>query len=1266
MKLGEYRVKSSLRLLPIAAMLAGSMVLAGCGDDNTTSTTGPGFAQVRSPVGTVVGSVVDTNGNPIAGATVTIGSRTATTNAGGQYEIAGVAVTNTVGTITTGGTNNQFIPVTIVPPQGFAGATVTVNPESQIFGDNTVITGTTNPQLVFVDGYTASAGTVRLPALTTRVTGTLRNSATGNVIANEPMSLDFSDIWVDANAAGAPGNTVPANATSVAYAVPYISTTTNANGGFVFTNVPDDSCFVLRSANYIGLMFQTGNPTNVLGCNVPLDSGAQPVDLRGVLISTIAETANTVNLAGILATNDVNADNVSPYVVTVSGVPLPDTGNGPNFAIPGVLSNGLDMTAATGGVVLTFSEPIAANLTDSDLVVTRGAAPNQTAVAATLAVLSATQIRVTTAAPLNPGTTFTINIRRQSLIDAAGNPVSTSRAVLGVNQTVQMPDFDAIAVFGGQPQLQLTLQTFKETNTVADAVTLTQVNAQVTTGNPADQFPFLTTSALVDTVLESQLTNAVDFTGAAVAPGAVATLTAGDLQNFNQPQLANPNQDIFTDLIEEALFGPSARVTRGSVARVNVTLPAANVPVDVVLFVRRNNVILDTLIFPVAGANGAAINAGPVTTGLAPTKNLGTGRLRFVLQPNGLTSFDVVIVGGPGIRLQPGDVLVARSRAQAGLLGGESQLALADNVPPTTTPQLLASQINQTLQVTIGTGGGVVQTGAGDRHLFVLPINPQMLDNADTTANYNNDTLAGGLLRSANAQPELLNFGRPANLGALLPAVTPALSVFHDATSTAAFLGAPGRTLGISVSEPLETPPLRGAPAYNGTAALSSWTSANNVANEGAPLPAPNTGHLVIFNTDSVFTLETDGRSGTGRIIDLTNAIADVNGVVAGTDANARVLVRDFVPPLMTRAFYDGQQLVFDFHEAVRLSGSLNFLDCAPFPQTLNLAAAAAAANPAVLAAGNTRIVIPTTNATVPANISTCFTDPALAYAEAAYTPAALAGLTSLPAGAIDTTPGHGAVVYQSVPDRAAGTVFGTAFPNNTWAAWGASGLGIQAPVFAMADIVGPFAPVTVVRGSTYSTQPPGPGALGDTFNIDITFSQPFFVTDGVVADPRDDFDGTDADEAPFGNDDGVVTQAELLAWISTKFEFFDSTAAAALPPTDVQILDSNNQDITTVTGNNQLAQRLILTFTQGNPIAGGDQVRMVAGSTITAQFDTSSNTLVFPFDQGTGQPQGSQPGNAGDGLNQLEEFQFVPPAPAGYTCPQVTLPSAAPAAGEC
>lgn len=1098
----------------------------------------------------------------------------------------------------------------------------------RFFNETPPVSAPSNPPTTFVDGYSASVGTIRLPALTTEVRGTLRASATGNVIGNESMSLDFSDIAIDSQATDNAGNTIPAEGTTVSYSVPLITTTTDADGRFVFNNVPDDSCFVLRTVNFVNLGFQTGNPTNTNFCDNPNDGGS-PVDLRGVLISTTSESNNTVELAGLTATDDVDNDQVGPYVSFVSDVPVLNTGASPgNDGNRGTLSNGVD---GTGGIVIRFSEPVATNLNDSDLIVVTGDAPNQTAVGADLTVTGANEVTVTLDSALDPGTEFNVYIRTQALLDSAGNqPRDDSPGGPNGNE----PTFDDAGVmFASASQLGVFLETFEPTNTVADAVMLEQRNEQVDTGDPADQFPFQTTSTLVDTVDDSLLNNAVSSTGAVETPGAQGEFN-DEIQNLNAVNLPDPNEDFFTDILHGILFG-DFDFTHGDVARVTVTLPTENPPMDVVMSVRRNSTLRDVLIFPVEGPNGSAINAGRLGT-TAPDTN------RFIIDPNGLTSFDVVIIGRNAERVQPSDVLIATSRADAGLLGGEAMLTLEDNAPPTVTPQLLAQQIDPSLAVTTGTGGGVVSGGSGDRHLFVFPVSPQALDNQDPNGNYNNDTL----------QDELgsTNFDEASERGArTIPGVTNGLSVFHDATSTAAFIAEPARTLGVSVTEPLAAPPLLATPAYSGGASLVDFTSQNNVALEGT-LGGVDRTHLVIFGAENVFNLEADGRGTEESILDLTDTIEDQNGVVADMAANARALVRDNKPPVMTFAFYDGQQVVFRFDEPVRLQGQIEFLDCGA-PTAINLANAATdPTDPAVLSMGNTQITIPTDNPAVP-NVSGCFGDADLEYAEDAYSAANLAGLTNLPMGAIDDTPGHGAVSYNTVPDRAAGTVFGTAFPDNTWDDWASNGLGMDAPIFAMADVVGPFAITSVVRGSNYSTVAPGPGVAGDTFNIDITFSQPFFVTDGDAVDTRDDVNGADADEDGPGNNDGTVTQAELVAWAAGKFEHFDATAAAANPPTDVQILDSNGQDITTVSGDNQAAQRIILTFTQANPIVAGDQVRIVSGSQLEAQFDATSNTLVFAFDEGTGQPAGSH--GPADGNNEPNELAPIPPAPTTYTCPQ-------------
>ena len=1294
-------------------------LVAGCGgDDNvrSTSTTAGGTDSVSQPVGNVVGNIQSTNGEPIEGATVSVGSRSATTGPGGDFEITDVPVTNTVGTVTNpGAVGNQFVPVSVVPPEGgdvtYAGATATVNPQAQIFNDTPIVSAPSGATTTFVDGYTASVGTIRLPALTTRVTGTLLSSATGLGVPNTSVTLDFADIAVDNDANDGDGNLTPADGTEVSYSVPLVSTQTDADGNFEFLSVADDACFVFRASNFTMPVLVNGQ-AGIGGCDVPADGN--PIGARGVLISTVPETDMTVNLSQINVTPLVNQDAIGPYVVNVSGVPVQNTGATPgNAGNRGVLSNGID---GTGGITIRLSEPVAASLTDSDLVVVTGMAPNQTALPSDLTVNSPTEIVVTTQNPIPPGTPFTIYIRAQSLIDGSGNPPMNDPPTFTLGNPVPAnnPTFDAApAPFNGNPQLAVFLNTFQPTNQTANAVMLDQVNAEETAGSPPGQalapsssFPFQTTSALLDTVNDGNLNNASNLAGAAVTPTTPVgqptqiLFSGNQRQNMNEPQLPNPNEDLFTNIVDNALFAGLVNRTEGQVLRTTVTLPSNNPPVDVLVSVMRNNTVLDTRVFPVQNQNGSALNNGPVQ----PQPAAPMTDPRYVINPNGLTTFDLVVTGAPGIRLQPGDVLMVTSRAGGGLLGATASLTIGDNAPPTTTPQLLAQQINTTLQVALGTGGGVVQTGTGDRHLFVFPVSPQALDSVDNQPNYTGDNLRGELASSNINQGNELDGERGPALAGLGNPVISAESVFHDATSTDAFANAPMRRLGISVTEPLAAPPLVGMPGYNGNAALSNFDSQNNVANEGNPLPAPNTNHLVIFDVDDIGLLEADGRdTGTPRIVDLTDSIEDVNGVTADDAANARVLVRDFKPPVMTRGFYDGQQLVFRFDEAIRLQGNLTFLDCAGGAQTLSLTAAAnAPSDQATLSMSNTQVTIPVTNGAVPAGIASCFDNGMsnLDYAENAYTAANLAGQTMLPAAAIDDTPAHGAVIYDTVPDRAMGTVLGTSFPDNTWAAWNANNLGTETPVFAWANIVGPFAINQVARGNQYqpgATADAPAGSVVDDFSVDLRFSQPVFVTDSTPANDgaagdRDDAAGDDADEAPYGNDDGVVTPAEALAWATAKFAYVSAGVdgtnnsvdgnGGVIPvagddlqvaPTGVQIIDADGNDITTVGSNDQQAVRIVLTIpVPSNPAAGGpnngdtmtdpgeavqatDDIRILSGQQLSAQFDTMNNTNVFPFDQSN-----QVPAVPGDAINQVEENRPVPPVGTNYVCPQTMSPGGA------
>lgn len=84
-------MKKIVSLLCAAAMLVGSLALVGC--QNGTS-AGDGNARSAQTAGTgvVMGYVLDNRGEPVEGATVTLGGNVATTNVGGEFVLSGVPV----------------------------------------------------------------------------------------------------------------------------------------------------------------------------------------------------------------------------------------------------------------------------------------------------------------------------------------------------------------------------------------------------------------------------------------------------------------------------------------------------------------------------------------------------------------------------------------------------------------------------------------------------------------------------------------------------------------------------------------------------------------------------------------------------------------------------------------------------------------------------------------------------------------------------------------------------------------------------------------------------------------------------------------------------------------------------------------------------------------------------------------------------------------------------------------------------------------------
>mgnify|MGYP000659736103 CR=1 FL=1 len=132
------------------ALSASAILLPGCSDDSSKESTITEDAsrfeviEQTSPTADVFGVVQDTNGNPISGATASIGGISATTNSAGAYQLKNVPVTGFGSTIVINESGNATIAsgaagtalqISVKTSSSYLNATVSVIP---VTGQNMV------------------------------------------------------------------------------------------------------------------------------------------------------------------------------------------------------------------------------------------------------------------------------------------------------------------------------------------------------------------------------------------------------------------------------------------------------------------------------------------------------------------------------------------------------------------------------------------------------------------------------------------------------------------------------------------------------------------------------------------------------------------------------------------------------------------------------------------------------------------------------------------------------------------------------------------------------------------------------------------------------------------------------------------------------------------------------------------------------------------------------------------------------------------------
>ena len=893
--------------IAIASISVG--VISGCADgDRSVSTTGGTFTKVTMPTGKVTGHVEDTNGSPVEGATVYLAGQTTTTDAGGQYIFNSVSVVNTSGADDSIG---QELVVQIVPPEAAAAtdttpagvsmlsATVTVTPQAQIDGsqqtdsanDEVTDSSQTNPVTTFIDGFLASAGTAILPILDAGAKGVLRDSLTGEPVAGATLFLDFYGVDDDSE-----GDTSgDHNDRDARYQSISLTTTSGTDGSFEFANIPSDGYFELHVEDHA--IVENGADDDRANNDTTINDTDQYPFYTG---------EGVVNNLGTVAVEMIESiDQENPWVTGVNGVLAS------NEAVRGMLNDDLD---GTQGLVIKFSEPMdtAALDTNSVIVVTDEAHISATAAYAA----DGMSVTVTTATAIPVGTDFRILLLVDDFRDTGANEHSEGNDLVvnnAANDTTV--DYDFNETVAGATYIELRLKTFEEPNRSGDAVTVAQESVDAFVVDRVDLIQDLSTSFNDVDGIE----NAVDLIKYNPALPGTPTAVAYDgsgIQQLNAEDDDDMDTDIdvegrLEDLADEQLSESGVGGTlsvEADVARINFAHVNAS---SYRVLVTRSAANID-----IVGATAVSIGSVFGVDGDIATVTHDDS-IAFEFEPDtDIPSIALILKG-----VEPGDNVTVVSMDDFGIaVNTSTALTLIDNVPPTTILQTSydwGDEVVASVVPDFGDGGELSQTGSKSAGAPYLAITPRLL----TTPDWAGDSDIAAYRESvfANDTTGALNelfIGNQTDTDAASATFGDRILSTGDATydsiAFAAYIaGDLSRTVGVAMSEDVA---LTGTPTTTGiSATIDNYTVHNDVTQQDDG--DVNNVDLVQVDVSNVLTLANTDFDGE---IDFSAAMTDTAATpVAATNANAKVVIQDRMPPFVSSASYDGDTMTVNFNESV-------------------------------------------------------------------------------------------------------------------------------------------------------------------------------------------------------------------------------------------------------------------------------------------------------------------------------------------------------------
>ncbi len=893
----EKRIFKKAKLVA-AITLASTMTfgMTGCilgGDESiTTSAVGNNGVSTTSPKGSIQGIVQDTNGNPIQGAKVFVGKRAVTTNEGGAYQLDDIAVTGL--TVNADGEYlGGEIRVVIVPPAGYLGATVSVEP-SAIIDQGRSDQGTSEEVGIastnrFIDGFTAVAGDAVLPVIGENgatVQGVLRDELTGEGIANQAINLELLEVNGSAHIAGPDG---------ISYSSISYPTTTDENGNFIITGAPTDSDLDFIVGGY-----------NV----VTVETNGYEDDGQGVLTN---DEVGVIHVGNVFVKEIESDDVIKPFVTSIEEVVMD----------AGVAKLHDDVTNV---LTVHFSERIQSEMIDGNSVVVRDVTAGEYLDVTVTKAEDARSITLTTASNLVAGNEINIYLLKVDFQDLAENLLAEDSEVLEEDNGDPKDDidYDYTSVNSNADFLNLKVEVFY--NLLQDALVVGNLKQLKSDDSPqrladrldgvSDVFSDVDMQATANGV--QQLNSADNDEDGATRDAEerlialVGALAQAGLVDENGIIELDDNGDPMPDSIDlnSAVATDVARVsfTPSNAAYYRYWIVGTDDATDKFL-------TIDEASSPDAGSLNKASNFSTA----APTSDFGIIGTKEGSNFSDFIDSDVAfLIEG----VAPGDVIYIQSMDDFGNAGSMTSIILQDNVPVTTGIQDAYGELDLASSSTVfgeQYGNGAELANPDAQSLVGLPllnINSGML--ADQKNVIDANPVLESLYESNNAVDQ-----DDKDLTLDAPHIA-ASNKIYDKTAYVAWSADMSRTIAVSFTEDLawttannaDSTLTSDAPVDTATASLSDWTIMNDItqASDGFVVNVD----LAAVTVSNIFTLaNVDGQQ--AESIDFTSKIQDTAGNVAMATTNAKVVINDAMPPMLTEAVYNGSDLTITFNEDVML-----------------------------------------------------------------------------------------------------------------------------------------------------------------------------------------------------------------------------------------------------------------------------------------------------------------------------------------------------------